>query len=145
MSNDGVTPLFGNNLGLTAYPDGSQIPVDIFLSAPLDNTFMECRIYYGDKSRSVPVKVICGNLKSNLAAGQALKFAIGIINPQPLTMTVIKSQIALPLFIYSFDPYLFNKINFNTINAAIYVNNAANVFSPNGYFYTTSNKLQTKN
>lgn len=60
LSSDLVTPLFDDNLGLNDYADGDVVPVDIFDSGALDNTFMTCRIYHGDEGRGHPVRLVCG-------------------------------------------------------------------------------------
>jgi hypothetical protein len=56
--------LFSNNLGLTEYQNGDIIAFDIFNSQvngfTLTNFFMECRLFFGDYSTGMPVKIVCG-------------------------------------------------------------------------------------
>ena len=104
------------------------------------NTFMNCRIIYGSYQYGKPVKIVCGNLQTPLLSGQTLKFAFSIINPPPLTVSVL-SQLAIPIFVYSYDPYLFRKINYNTVNVGVIINNENNTGVPTGYFSTNNNQL----
>jgi hypothetical protein len=67
------------------------------------NTYMNCRIFFGNYLQAQPVKIICGNLQSPLTAGQTLKFAFAMTNPSPLTIST-QSQIAIPIFVYSYNP-----------------------------------------
>lgn len=143
MSNDGVTKLFLNDLGWTSIQDGDGIPIDIFDCA-YTNTFMNCRLFYGDYVSGRPARIICGNLLSSLTVGQTLKFAFAMTNPQPLS-TAILTQISIPIFVYSYDPYLFQKINFNTINVGGYINNANKTAIPNGFYSTVNNEMETPN
>jgi hypothetical protein len=108
------------------------------------NTFMNCRIIYGSYQHAKPAKIVCGNLKTPILLGQTLKFAFAITNPLPLTASVL-SQLAIPIFIYSYDPELFRKINYNTVNVGAIVNNANNTGVPTGFFSTNNNQLQTTN
>lgn len=137
--------MFSNNLGLNNYKDGEQVPVDIFDSAPLNNDYMKCRIYFGDQSRGVPARVVCGFLATTLTSPSYLRFAFGFTNPPRITIPSIPSQISLPLIVYSYDPFYFEKTNFNLVNAAVLVYNGQHILAPNGYFGTTSNQLQYPN
>lgn len=96
MSNDLITRLFDNDLGLYEYADGAQIAADIFDSAPLTNSFMTCNIFHGDYIRSIPVRVVCAQFTQALVSGQMLRVAIGMRNP-----TVTGNQISIPVFVYS--------------------------------------------
>ena len=113
LSSDKTTTMFDNNLGLDGIDDGDPIPVDIFDSSPLDNNYMSCRIFHGDHSRGVPVKVICGNLASALVSPNYLRFALGFVNPPRITAPSIPTQISLPILVYSYNPFLYQKTNFN--------------------------------
>ena len=145
LSSDGTVTLFDDNLGLNEYDDGDSVAVDIFDSAPFDNTLMNCRIYHGDQSRGTPVKLVCGDLQSSITNAQTLRFSFGLINPPKRTPSTTPSQISIPLIIYSFDPYYFRKTNFNLVNAAVIVFNSEDILAPNGHFSTTSNQYQTQN
>lgn len=139
------TTMFDNNLGLNDYKDGEEVPVDVFDSPPLDNNYMKCRIYFGDFTRAVPARVVCGFLAANLLAPSYLRFAFGFVNPPRITAPSIPSQISLPLIVYSYDPFYFEKTNFNLVNAAVLVYNGQDILAPNGYFGTLSNQLQMPN
>lgn len=115
--------MFDNNLGLNDYQDGDEVPLDIFNSPPLVNSYMKCRIYFGDQTRGVPVRVVCGFLTSALLPGSWLRFAFGFVNPPRITAPSTPSQISLPLIIYSYNPYYFEKTNFNLVNTAVFVYN----------------------
>ena len=84
---------------------------------------MKCRIYHGDQTRGTPVRLVCGFFKTALTNTDPLKFAFGFYNPPKLTNTNDPSQISLPIIIYSYDPYKFQKTNFNLVNAAVMVTN----------------------
>ena len=117
----------------------------MFDSAPLDNTFMNCRIYHGDQTKGSPAKLVCGNLISSLTPGNTLKFAFGFVNPPKITPSVTPSQISLPLIVYSFDPFYFQKTNFNLVNGALMITNEENILAPNGYFNPASYQYQMPN
>lgn len=144
LSSNG-TALFDNDLGHTQYKDGDIVPVDIFDSSPLDNGYMSCRLYFGDQTRSVPVRLICGFLASDIATSSYLRFAFGFYNPKLNPLPDVPTQLSLPIMIYSYDPILFKKYNFNLVNAAIYVYNLQKFLAPPGYFNTISEQLQTQN
>ncbi len=56
--------LFSNNLGLDEYQNGDIVAFDIFSSlvdgVNRNNTFMKCRIFFGDYMTGMSVKIICG-------------------------------------------------------------------------------------
>jgi hypothetical protein len=136
-SNDG-SAMFAEDLGWNSVEDGDWIPADVFDCA-FTNSYLSCHLFYGDYLRSISAKIICGNLQSSLLPGQTLKLAFAITNP--LIPTSSPSQLALPILIYSYDPFLFQKTNFNTINLGAYVTNAKTNSTPIGYFSTTNNQL----
>lgn len=140
-ANDGVTILFDNNLGMADYVDGGIIPIDIFRSTPLVNGFMDCRIFFGDATRGLPVKIVCGNFLSSLASATTLKFAFMIYNPSLGSL----SQLSIPIMVYSYDTSLFSKTNYNTINGGIYITNTVQTLTPTGNFATLSNQMNTVN
>ena len=84
---------------------------------------MKCRIYHGDQTRAIPVRLVCGDLSTALTNADQLKFAFLFKNPPKLTLTGDPSQISLPIIIYSYDPFYFKKTNFNLVNAAVVVTN----------------------
>ena len=59
--------------------------------------------------------------------------------------SLMQSQCSLPIFVYSYDPYLFQKINYNTINAGAYINNAKMNSTPSGFFATSTNQKDMPN
>jgi hypothetical protein len=108
------------------------------------NTFMNCRIVYGSYQYGKPAKIICGNLQTALTMGQTLKFAFSMTNPAPLTTSVL-SQTAIPIFVYTYDPELYQKINYNTVNVGAILNSANNTGAPTAFFSTNNNQLETPN
>jgi hypothetical protein len=133
--------MFSNDLGWSStISDGGSLPFDVFECLPFITSFMTCRLFYGDYLRAIPAKIICGGFSQKVLAGQLLRFAFAITNPLPMTTGTL-SQISLPIFIYSYDPYSFQKINYNTINVGAYVNNVNQFSIPNGYFSTATGQL----
>ena len=63
-SNDDSTLLFSNNLGLFEYENGNEFAFDIFNSVinlvTIGKDFMKCRIFQGDQTTAMPVKIVCG-------------------------------------------------------------------------------------
>jgi hypothetical protein len=92
--------MFSDDLGWSNLNDGDSLPFDVFDCA-YDNTFMNCKLYKGDYLRSLPARIVCGNLKFDLTNINTLKFAFAITNPLPMTSGIL-SQISLPIFIYSY-------------------------------------------
>ena len=137
--------MFDNNLGLANINDGEPVPVDIFDSLPLDNDYMTCRIFHGDQTRGVPVKIVCGNLLTDLLSPNYLRFALGFRNPPRITDPSIPSQISLPILVYSYNPFLYQKTNFNLVNAAVLVYNGDAKLAPITPISTTSGQLQYPN
>ena len=115
--------MFDDDLGLGDYLDGDIVPVDIFDSGVLDNTYMKCRIYHGDQSRGTPAKIVCGNLLSDLVSPNYLRFALGLTNPPRFTDPSLPTQISLPILVYSYNPFMFQKTNFNLVNTGVFVYN----------------------
>jgi hypothetical protein len=141
LSNDGITTLFTYNLGLTEYVSGDEIAMDVFESTiggvAVGNDFMQCHIYHGNVVTGLPVKVICGKFLSDIAVGETLRFAIGIINPPLFT-----AQLSIPLMIYSFNPYNFIRTQFNLVNGAGYIYDTSNILAKAGYPATTSMQME---
>ena len=106
---------------------------------------MTCRLYYGDKTRSVPARLVCGNLASALSTTAWFRFAFGFYNPALNPLPTIPTQLSLPIMVYSFDSLLYKKYNFNLVNAAVYVYNQQSILSPSGFFNTLSKQLQYQN
>jgi hypothetical protein len=116
--------MFDDNLGFPYHNDGDIVAIDIFDSGSLDNTYMTCRLYFGDQSRSVPARLVCGFLKSALnTVTSYLRFAFGFYNPKLNPSPNVPTQISMPIMVYSYDPINFKKLNFNLVNAAVYVYN----------------------
>lgn len=61
-----------------------------------DNTFMKCRLFYGDQANYKNAKIVCGSFTQSISNSQLLFFAFKIVNPSG-----ISTQISIPLFIYS--------------------------------------------
>lgn len=133
--------MYSDDLGFSALQDGDSVPVDLYnYAVPFINSFLNCRLYKGDYLRAFPARIICGAFTGSILAGQTIKIAFAITNPLPMTVGVL-SQISLPLFVYHYDPYLFQKVQYDTVDVAAYVNNANQFSAPNGYFSTLSNQL----
>lgn len=94
----------------------------------------------GDFATGMPVKVVCGKFVTQILNTETLRFALQIKNP-----ITPSGQLSLPLFIYSYDPYLFAKTNYNTINAAVYCYDAANYLALQGFAKTASMQLEYEN
>lgn len=85
MSNDGVTLLFDNDLGM-GYLDYSEVFADVFDSPPYDaGGFMQCQFFLGSAVTQRPAKIVCGTL--NLGAS-----TISRRHPQ------VRSQVPQPKF-----------------------------------------------
>lgn len=65
-------------------------------------------------------------------------------NPAALTSSTL-SQISIPIFVYSYNPSLFQKINYNTVNSGAVINNGNVTAVPTAYFSTTNNQMDMKN
>ena len=106
---------------------------------------MSCRIYHGDFAIGTPAKLVCGGFVQSLTSADTLKFAFGFVNPPKITPSTTPSQISLPIFVYSFNPFFFRKTNFNLINGMM-VNNGEDILAPSdGFFGTTSGQYQFPN
>jgi hypothetical protein len=147
-SNDGQN-LFSNNLGLAEYRSGDEIAMDIFdstnalltaLGQTPGNDFMKCHIHHGHQASGLPVKIVCGNFLKDIAVTDWLRFAIGIINP-----IIPGGQVSIPLSIYSQDPYIFTRTNFNLVNGAGYIYDTSNILAKNGFPTTTSQQMEMPN
>jgi hypothetical protein len=88
--------LFQNDLG-TGLTDGSDIKVDV-IGGDFTNTFMKCRLFWGDSTYSKSTKIVCGAFQSTISNTQLLFLAIKYTNP-PLNGG--RTHVSLPLFIYS--------------------------------------------
>ena len=97
------------------------------------NDFMKCHIHHGSQVRAIPVKVVCGGFLADITSADTLRFAIGIINP-----IITGAQVSIPLLIYSHDPYLFTRTQFNLVNGAGYIFDKSNFLSKLGYPASTS-------
>lgn len=97
------------------------------------NDFMKCHIHHGSQARGIAVKVVCGGFLADITSVDTLRFAIGVINP-----IITGAQVSIPLLIYSHDPYLFRRTQFNLVNGAGYIFDKSNFLSKLGYPATTS-------
>jgi hypothetical protein len=142
LSNDAVTALFGNDLGM-GYVDYSQVFADVFDCSPYDvGGFMQCQFFLGSSTTQRPAKIVCGTLNlgaSSIVSGNILKFAIAIQNPN------VGSQISLPIIVYTYDPVNQVKTNFNLVDNAVYLKPPTGIVIDLGNFITTSGMLQTSN
>ncbi len=59
LSNDGVSKMFDDDLGWSNLEDGDWIPTDVYDCA-FTNSYLSCRLFYGDSTRGMPAKIICG-------------------------------------------------------------------------------------
>jgi hypothetical protein len=102
---------------------------------PVENDFMKCHIHHGRQDKGIPVKIVCGNFLKDIVVTDMLRFAIGIVNP-----FLVSTQLSIPIMVYSQDPYLFTRTNFNLVNGAGYIYDTSNILSKAGY--PTTNTLQ---
>lgn len=110
--------------------------MDIFdttIGTARGNDFMKCHIHHGSQARGIPVKVVCGGFLVDIPTSATLRFALGIVNP-----IITATQVSIPLLIYSHDPYLFTRTQFNLVNGAGYIFDKSNFLSKLGYPATTS-------
>jgi hypothetical protein len=103
------SPLFDYNLGLSG-SDGQSIPYDV-MNTQFTESFMTCRLFWGDQTNSRPAKIVCGNFQSAITSGQILWFAIAIKNPS----SIPGSQVSIPFFIYSQEQGTTYRTNFDVI------------------------------
>ena len=94
ISASGLT-LFANDLG-TGVTDGANIPYDN-LGTSFSQTFMQCRLFYGDQANYKPGKIVCGQFTSTISSSQVLFFAFTLGNPSSFS----GNQVSIPFFIYS--------------------------------------------
>lgn len=97
------------------------------------NDFMKCFIHHGKQDRAIPVKVVCGGFLADIPVTDTLRFAIAIYNP-----IISAAQVSVPLLIYSADPYLFTRTQFNLVNGAGYIFDKPIIISKLGNAITTS-------
>lgn len=114
--------LFQNDLG-TGLSDGSDIKVDI-IGSDFTNTFMKCRLFWGDSTFSKSTRIVCGGFQSAISNTQLLFFAIKFTNP---ALNGGRVHVSIPIFIYSVEQGKTYKKNFNVYD------NAVQLRSDNGY------------
>lgn len=129
--------LFANDLG-TGVADGASIPYDS-LNSVYSQSFMTCRLFYGDQARNRPGKIICGQFASTVVTNQVLFFAISIGNPGSFS----GSQVSIPFFIYSQEQGTTYRTNFDVVENAVYLRTDVYTTSDVGYIYTQNQQLQT--
>jgi hypothetical protein len=88
--------LFQNDLG-TGLADGGDIKVDV-IGGDFGNTFMKCRLFWGDSAFSKSTKIVCGALQSAISTSQLLFFAIKFNNP---ALNGGRTHVSYPIFVYS--------------------------------------------
>ena len=140
MSNDGVTALFDNDLGMN-YLDYSIVFADVFDCAPYDaGNFMQCQFFLGSSTTQRAAKIVCGSLNlgvGTIPVGSILKFAIKIQNPNSAV------QISLPIVVYTHDPVNQVKTNFNFVDNAVYLQPPTGIVVDLGNFITGGGRLET--
>lgn len=97
------------------------------------NDFMKCCIHHGSQTLALPVKVVCGGFLVDITSADTLRFAIAVNNP-----IITGAQVSIPLLVYSHDPYLFRRTQFNMVNGAGYIFDKSNILSKLGFPSTTS-------
>ena len=88
--------LFQNDLG-TGLADGVDIKMDV-IGGDFSNTFMKCRLFWGDSAFSKSTKIVCGAFQSAISTTQLLFFAIKFYNP---ALNGGRSHVSYPIFVYS--------------------------------------------
>jgi hypothetical protein len=96
-------------------------PVNV-LDCGLTNSFISCQLFKADYSRGEPEKIMCGNFAAPLLAGQTLKLTFSMINP-PLS-SLFQIWTASPVFVNTYDLYLFSKPNYNTVTVGTHLKNS---------------------
>jgi hypothetical protein len=114
VSANGAT-LFANDLG-TGVSDGQSIPYDN-LGTSFSQTFMTCRLFYGDQANNKPGKIVCGQFTSTITSSQVLFFAFTVGNPS----TFSGNQVSIPFFIYSQEQGTTYRSNFDVIENAVFL------------------------
>lgn len=101
------TALFDEDLGM-GYIDYSDLVFDIY-----DGTItsMTCKVYPGQRTANLPVKIICSNFNTQITTSSTLKFGFWVTNP-----TVTRS-LSIPATIYSFNQYYVTKNNWNFLES----------------------------
>lgn len=136
ISASGAT-LFNNDLG-TGVTDGSNIPYDN-LGSSFSQTFMKCRLFYGDQASHKPGKIVCGQFSSTITSGQVLFFAFTLGNPASFS----GNQVSIPFFVYSQEQGTTHRTNFDVIENAVFLRKDSYNWNDVGGIYSQSAALQT--
>lgn len=136
VSASGAT-LFANDLG-TGVTDGQDIPYDN-LGSSFSQTFMKCRLFYGDQANSKPGKIVCGQFSSTITSSQILFFAFTLGNPASFT----GNQLSIPFFVYSQEQGTTYRTNFDVIENAVSLRKDFLGWNDVGDIYSQSGRLQT--
>lgn len=121
------TAYFADDLGM-GYADYSDLVFDIYDSTSGVSS-MTCKVYTGQGSQGIPVKIICSNFNTALTSATVLKFGFWVTNPS------VTRSLAIPVTVYSYDQYAVTKANWNILESAF--NMIVTVASPildNGNF-----------
>jgi hypothetical protein len=129
--------LFTNDLGY-GLTDGNVIKTDI-IGGDFNNGFMTCQLFNGDSTHSKSAKIVCGQFTSSISTSQLLFFAIKIINP---SINGGRSQVSIPLFVYSNEQGTNYKTNFNVYDNAVYLQSYYVDYTNPGSI-SASNNMQT--
>lgn len=130
VSIDG-TAYFADDLGM-GYTDYSDLVFDIYDSASGVSS-MTCKVYPGQGSQSIPVKIVCSNFNILLTSSTVLKFGFWVTNP-----TVVRS-LAIPVTIYSYNQYTATKANWNFLESAFPIVTTNTPILDNGNFMLDDN------
>lgn len=76
---------------------------------------MTCKVYTGDNQNNQPAKIVCSSFSAALSTTTTIKMGFWVKNPQT------SIGLAIPIQIYSFDPYLGRKNVWSIIESAIKV------------------------
>ena len=132
VSIDGES-LFPEDLGL-GYQDYDDLKFDLYESSI---SSMECKVYTGYALNHQPVKIVCGNFNTDILNSHLVKMGFWVRNP------TTNYGMAIPVQIYSYDPYRDRKDTWSMIEAAIKVlPNSQTPISDDGNFALSSTYRQ---
>lgn len=104
------TAYFADDLGM-GYTDYSDLVFDIYDSTSGISS-MTCKVYTGQGTQGIPVKIVCSNFNTALISSKTLKFGFWVTNPS------VARSLAIPVTIYSYDQYAVTKANWNLLESA---------------------------
>lgn len=108
------------------------------MNTQFSQTFMTCRLFWGDQANHRPARIVCGNFLSTISSSQLLWFAISVINP-----SLSGSQISIPFFIYSREQGTTYRSNFDVIENAVYIRSDVTTVTDGIWLYSAGQQLQT--